>query len=249
MSYSARTSAAALFTLAAVGLVGCDGVSPDHTTATLAPDGNLVLEHTWVLPYDAQSVDVMLDDARVEPGGIVEAKLSSEPTGSYLVLTSERVGNTDQHIVALDAQGLTFSEVELVAREVGGDLYPLAKAAGLSDVPHGVTAATPASFHYEYGVDEDGNETFSVYYDFHEGGNSGRAVDAAAAAETVSGSLRTTSMDLTKAPGDFVGYRLRLEERVPGWSQLHIDGYSRVEIEESKARSFAGHVGALTLAR
>ena len=228
-------------------LSACDGgVLADNYTLSLSEDNQLVVEQQWTLPLGADRADLTFARGEVSPGNVVSSVLTGDD--HVVVLTSTYDAEIGQHHLALDLDGVEVSQAELLMQGFGNAERLAAVAADVDGLPTPSVSAAPMSFHYSYASDEHGNQVLVVSYDYHAGGANGRVsqgnADAKQAAPTIRstqpGTNGTSSWDEQAMEVEFVGYRLLLDEPVPGWSRLRVTGYDELEVGEA---SFAAADG------
>lgn len=246
----ARRIAAAACLCSAAFLAACDGgVLADTHTVSLSEDGqHVVIEQEWTLPLGANRGDVLFDRATVSPGNVVVSSFSGAEHA--VVLTSSYDEAIGRHRVGIDVEGVSVNYAELIFQGHDDRRHLAASAESVIDLPEPEVSAAPASVHYGYASDDAGNQVLVVSYDYHNGGATGllpETARSAAAGEGRSGAPHLVSPEAGAGMDvEYVGYRLVLDEPVPGWSRLRVSGYDELEIGKA---SFAHADGKTAPAR
>ena len=196
-------------------LAGCDAGAPEAPVAETA-----VASPSWTAAADQPALDLVFSTLTTYSGGVIRAMLerSDAPGDSRLTLSSAHQPSSDQHHIALEAQGLEVKEAELLIRRIQDkEFVSVTSSKDISEIT-GQVDRDPQSFHYQEITDDRGDTYWIIHYDYADSG----------------GRFQSDFTDGEIEVQD-VGYRVQLQRHEGGFSQLRIDGYDQMAIKSMQA--------------
>ena len=209
-----RSALLALFALSAFTFAGCDSSSVQDVPA---PER----AQSWTAAaVAAPATDVFFDRLRTRPGGTIRAMIeaSKDPASPRLALTSERMGERDEHRIGIEVEGVTMETAELFIKRLEDTAFiSVHSAQNLKELQGSSVSREPQSAHWERVEDGNGGTSFIMVYDYQR-----------------TGAIFESPYTDGKVNIDHVGYRIQLKEHAPNLKQLRVDGYDEIAIASMK---------------